>query len=576
MTVRERSLLAVGLLVLAILGLGLLSSPPAPGVATSTEPPPALEDTALRYGVVGAILTLDPLYATDPAERDAVALLFRGLTRPRAGAGLEPDLAESWEVADGGRTWTFTLRADVRWHDGVPVTADDVLFTVLSLQHPDYDGPVGGPWRDVIVERVAPLVVRFRLGTPLASFLTATTQPIVPAHVLMAVPVAERRFTGFGREPIGNGPFHLVALDESGARLERFGPRPGGSPTLSWADPLATLPPPTPAATPAGPPRPLLDAFELRTFATAEEAAEAFRDGRIDAVGGLSPALTAELASIAGVRRVAYPTTVVTAVVFNLRGATSPFRDPRVRRALLAAIDRSGLVADVLGDAGIVAETPISPASAFHDPAAAPPVAHDPAAAAALLETAGWSRQPDGWRVPKGRAALTFVVDTLDRETNAALNATATRVVADWMAFGLVPMLEAHGATELVEDRLLANEFDVAVVEINLGLDPDLFPLLSSGQALRGGTNVAGYQSKKLDELLLAARDSADAETRRRRFAALESVLGTELPFLTLHFGERVELFRGNVLGPMPHEIVAPAERFWDVLAWRRAGAADP
>src|SRR3990170_4420849 len=193
MTVRERGLLAAGLLLLAVIGLGLVSRAPVPSVVVgSAEPTPSIPDTALREGVVGRIETLDPLYATDPAERDVIALLFRGLTRLGAGAAIEPDLAAGWEIADGGRTWTFTLREDVRWHDGRPVTADDVAFTVLSLQHPDYDGPFAGPWRDVIVERLGPFAVRFRLREPLASFLAATTQPLVPAPRRPPGPPARR------------------------------------------------------------------------------------------------------------------------------------------------------------------------------------------------------------------------------------------------------------------------------------------------------------------------------------------------------------------------------------------------
>ena len=577
MTVRERGLLAAGLLLLAVIGLGLVSRAPAPSVVVgSAEPTPSIPDTALREGVVGRIETLDPLYATDPAERDVIALLFRGLTRLGAGAAIEPDLAAGWEIADGGRTWTFTLREDVRWHDGRPVTADDVAFTVLSLQHPDYDGPFAGPWRDVIVERLGPFAVRFRLREPLASFLAATTQPIVPAHLLAAIPVAERRFTAFGREPVGSGPFRLASLDDAAARLVRFGPPLGGPRDLPPDDPLATLPPPTPASPPAGPPRPLLDALELRVFATPDEAAAAFRAGELDALGGLPTVLTAELAALPGVRRVVYPTTVVTAVVFNLRSAASPFRDPRARRALLMSIDRDAIVSAVLDGAGIVAETPISPVSPFHDPSAAPAVAHDTAAAARLLKAAGWTRGTAGWRQPKGTAVVAFTVDTLDTATNPTLNAVAARVVADWTAFGLQPTLQGYGAAQLVEGRLLVDEFEVAVVEINLGLDPDLFPLLASSQAVQGGTNVAGYQSTKLDALLAAARDQADPETRRTRFAALEARLAEELPFLTLHFGERVELLRERVEGPSTREISASSERFWDVLAWHLAGTPDP
>jgi peptide/nickel transport system substrate-binding protein len=240
------------------------------------------------------------------------------------------------------------------------------------------------------------------------------------------------------------------------------------------------------------------------------------------------------------------------------------------------SIDRDAIVSAILDGAGIVAETPISPASPFRDASSAPAVAHDPETAAGLLKAAGWTRGTAGWRQPKDKAVATFTVDTLDTATNPTLNAVATRVVADWTAFGLQPTLQGYGAAQLVEGRLLVDEFEVAVIEINLGLDPDLFPLLASSQAVQGGTNVAGYQSTKLDALLAAARDQADPETRRTRFAALEARLAEELPFLTLHFGQRVELLRERVQGPSAREISASSERFWDVLAWHLAGTPDP
>ena len=575
MTRFERGILAVAMILLAVLGVGLLAAAPGASDGTPSETPSSPPGDALREGVVGRIATLDPLYATDPAERDAIALIFRGLTRLGPDGSIVPDLAASWELAANGRSWTFRLRDDVRWEDGRPVTADDVAFTVLTLQHPDYDGPFGGPWRGVVVDRLDRLTVRFRLSEPLASFLVATTQPIVPAHLLATIPVAERRRTAFGLEPVGSGPFRLVALDDVVARFERSGPAPGGGTPSLPDDPLATLPPPTPAATPPGPPRPLLGAIELRLYETAEEAAAAFRAGQVDAVGGLPAQLSADLATVPGVRRVVYPTTTVTAVVFNLRPASSPFRDARVRRAILEAIDRPAIVARVLDRAGTISDVPVPPSSTLAD-RTREQRDHDLAAAAKLLEAAGWRRTGDGWTLPRAEAPVAFTVDTLDEATNPGLHAVAERVVADWAALGLPATLESFGAAELVEGRLLPHEFEVAIIEINLGHDPDLFPVLASSQAAKGGSNIAGYQSLKLDALLRAARLPADLETRRARFAALSALLSEELPFLTLHFGQRIEWVRERVAGPAPRELAAGSDRFWDVLTWRLAGAPDP
>lgn len=560
---------------MAAIGLALVVTAPPPAPSETPAATATMAPDVLRVGTVGKITTLDPLYATDPAELDGAALLFRGLTRLVADGQVEADLAASWTTSVDGQTWTFQLRDDLRWDDGLPLTADDVTFTILTLQHPDYDGPYARAWRDVVVQRLGRYEVQFRLGTPLASFLTATTQPIVPAHMLATVPVAGRRTAAFGTRPVGNGPFRLASLEKDVAHFVRVGPPPGGGPPDLPSDPLATLPPRTAAPTLPGLPRPELGAIDLFTYATAAEAADAFRAGDLDALGGLPASVTTGLAGLPGVRRIVYPSRVLTAVVFNLRDAASPYRDVRARRGLLAAIDRHDIVSTVLGGAGIVSDIPIPPSSPLRDPATAVPSAYDPAAAAGSLAAAGWKQSGGRW-TPSGGGPTTLDVVTLDAVTNPTLAAVAAQVVSDWAAIGVVAKITGLSASELVQGRLLPHEFDVAIIDINLGDDPDLFPLLASSQAALGGVNLAGYQSAELDALLTEARRPADEATRLARFAKLGAALAKDVPFLTLHFARRVELVRDVLQGPASREIGAGAERFWDVLTWRLAGSSAP
>ncbi|HVQ21866.1 MAG TPA: ABC transporter substrate-binding protein, partial [Candidatus Saccharimonadia bacterium] len=118
MNIRERGILAAAAIVLAVIAGVLIISGPAAGPAAGPTPSTMTAERILRVGTVGRITTLDPLYATDPAERDAIALLFRGLTRLGPAGTIQPDLATAWQVSPDGRTWTFDLRDDVRWHDG--------------------------------------------------------------------------------------------------------------------------------------------------------------------------------------------------------------------------------------------------------------------------------------------------------------------------------------------------------------------------------------------------------------------------------------------------------------------------
>ena len=205
--------------------------------------------------MVGHATSVSPLAAHSQADRDLVALVFSGLVRNGPDGMIVPDLARRWTVDSTGAIWTFELRPDARWQDGEPVTAEDVAFTIRTLQDPSYAGPAAGSWQDVTVKADGALTVVFTLSTPLGGFLEAATQPIAPAHILGGVPVDQLATDPFNRQPIGSGPFALVSLTDSAAEL-----RPAAS-LLEAAGPAvvapATVPDslttPAPTARPAGP-----------------------------------------------------------------------------------------------------------------------------------------------------------------------------------------------------------------------------------------------------------------------------------------------------------------------------------
>src|SRR5688572_13014582 len=156
--------LVAGLIGVPALQLSSSSSPAA------TAPPgdnaPAADARPYIEGTLGTAVSVTPLTARTQVDRDLVALLFSGLMRNGPGGTIVPDLAERWSVDKTGKTWTVDLRDDARWHDGEPVTADDVLFTIRSLQDPAYTGPSSTSWSEVDVTASGPQRVVFSLQTP--------------------------------------------------------------------------------------------------------------------------------------------------------------------------------------------------------------------------------------------------------------------------------------------------------------------------------------------------------------------------------------------------------------------------
>jgi peptide/nickel transport system substrate-binding protein len=570
MKVLDRAVVLSGLLVLALIGAALVGVPSgnpssllAPGDGTGAR------QVVLREGVLGQVRTLDPLFARNQAERDIDALLFRGLTRLGPAGAIVPDLARSWQVAPNGRVYTFYLRDDAVWHDGAPVTADDVVFTIRTLQHPQYTGAGGAPWSGVNVDRLDRLIVRFRLPSAPGGFLLLAAQPVVPSHLLAGTPIDQLETSGFGQQPVGSGPYRLESLGPAGAELVAA---PAHRDVASApANPLSGQ-----GAASSGDPdsnvRPAVDRYRFRFFSDPSALVAAFRAREIDAVGGLPVETAASLLSDPGTRAIRYPRTVLTTVLLNIRPQqTTGFRDPRVRRALLMSIDRQRMLEELLRGRGRLAETPISPASFAYDAKAAGSVPYDPAGAARLLQAVGWKKVGGFWVRPPAKTPFVFELSALEPSANPLAHAVARQVVADWTTLGLQAQLKTYPRETLVEDKLLAGRYTSTVVDVNLGLDPDLYPVLGSAQALAGGTNLAGYQSRRMDALLQAARTYAPPATRKERFKTLQRSLATELPILPLFFGDYLFVVRSTLVGPSSREIAAPSDRYWDVLAWRLA-----
>lgn len=402
---RTDSFVAGTLVVLLVILAGLVGAPALIPAASTTAAPSAssgaFTSRPYREGVLGHPVSVSPLSARTQADRDLVSLVYSGLVRNGPAGTLVPDLAERWSVDASGAVWTFQLRDDAVWHDGEPVTSKDVAFTIGVLQDPSYTGPAAGSWNGVSVRTVGTRTVIFTLATPLGGFLQAATQPIAPSHLLAQVPIAGLPDDPLGRQPIGSGPFAVANLTNASAELiPAVTLLPVGSPSAEPVpranDSLAT---PPPADRPSRP-IPYLTGIEFRYFDDPGTLADAYRQGSLDAVSGLSPAVEQELASANGSRVLRYPGSTLTAVLLNLRPGHPEFSDPAVRTALLEAIDRPRLIADVFAMAADTASGPIPPASTLFDPPADPPVPYDIGAARAALKKAGWTSAADGWHLP--------------------------------------------------------------------------------------------------------------------------------------------------------------------------------
>ncbi|HEX2754020.1 MAG TPA: ABC transporter substrate-binding protein [Candidatus Limnocylindrales bacterium] len=570
----DRVVIAGLVLVLAIVAIAIggpaLAPKPAPE-PTSAGPSSAAPEP-YREGVLSRPTNVNPLAARTQADRDLVALVFEGLVARTADDKPTPALARSWTSTATGDAWTFELGPDRFWQDGEPVTADDVVFTIETLQDPDYHGPGSGSWAGITVSAVDAATVRFELATPIGGFLELATQPIVPRHLLGDTAPGAMADAAFGKEPIGSGPYTVAELDRDHAVLERAPdattpPTGGGASPAPAGDPLAT-PVPTHRADDL---QVGLARLEFRFFDDADSLATAFRNGELDVVSGLDPAAAEALAATPGARAIRNPSTTLAAVVLNLHPTEEAFADPRTRLALLEAVDRARLVGVVYGGAAVLADGLIPPSSWAFDTAASPPIGRDLKAAAKSLTAAGWTKAKDGWHHGGAKEARTIQLLVPNRTANPILFAAGSQIAADWTALGFTVSIVEEDPAIIATDHLRTGDFEAALVDIAIGHDPDLYALLASSQIRTGGANLIGLQDPLLDDLLEKARKPAADKARLAAYKALQERLAGGTYLLPMAWPNKVVVVAERVVGPAVREVADGSERFGDVLTWRLA-----
>jgi peptide/nickel transport system substrate-binding protein len=495
--------------LLALLTIILLAAILTSTVREVVAPPPPTRGGTYVEAVVGLPRAINPLLSfSGDLDRDLTGLIFQGLVALDARGEPRPALAGSWEISPDQRDITFRLRQGVRWHDGAPFTAADVIFTVGVLQS-DAFAESGQPastylsqlWRNVTVEQIDPYTVRFRLQQPLASFLAENTIGILPSHLWNDVPIAELSQSLLNLQPVGTGPWRLASLNALGARLEPNPYHAGAAPYL--------------------------EAIEFRFFPDYASAFAAFQAGEVD---GVSRVLHQDMAAAQASKNMEVltaPLAGATYVYLNLDNPAAPFlADSQVRQALMLALDRSKLIDRALNGQGVPADGPFMPGTWSYAPGQ--PRASDPARAAELLAAAGWTDSDrDGVRDNEG-VDLAF---ELLGDNEVLLQELAEQ----WRQVGVLATPRLVSLASLAGDYLSPRTFQAAVTHWQLSGDPDPYPLWHSTQ-IDSGQNYTGWRNEEADLLLEQGRSVNDPGRRMQLYSEFQRIFGQELPALPLYF----------------------------------------
>ncbi len=562
----------VGAIALGAVGIGIFrngtpNTPSTPVVQVNNRGTPAIVPSPTpvkvkvpirggRYteAIVGGVpVAVNPLLPNTDAN--ITGLVFSGLTRIDGQGNVYGDLADKIDLDPEGKIYTFHIRDGATWHDGQPVTPDDVLFTIRLIQDPNYpgDATLADLWRTVTVDLPGGNQVRFTLKDRYSPFIGLTTLGLLPKHLLGGIKAEELPDQAFNLAPIGTGAYRFVNLDRTAPAV-----------TLTLYPQHYEVKTETAY---------FIQELRFQYYPSYDVALEAAKQSKASGVLGLAeipiPSLNQTSVAVNGQKGQSwnfygYDIAAYTALLMNNQSPI--FSDRAVRQAVGYAIDRKGLVKAIFNDLATPGDGPILPKTWAYKPEDAKHP-YDPAQAKKTLEDAGWKAKAAGQPREKDGVKLTFTLLT----NGTAQRPEVAQMVADQLravGFDVQVNKIALSAFDLQRTYLEPRNYDAVIFGYkDLLSDPDPYPLWHSTQA-GSGYNFTDFRDSDADQQLENGRRATNPNERKLLYGQFQDVFASEVPAVVLYYPRYVVAMSDAVQGVTPDTINSVSDRFRNIGRW--------
>lgn len=545
---RWQLLIAVGGFILVVgLLIGQTSDP-------TVAPPEPVAGGVYQEALIGSIIRLNPLLDSyNQVDRDINRLLYNGLVRFDLRGIPEPDLAESWAISADATLYTLTLREDAFWHDGEPVTSDDIIYTFSKFQDGDYPGPTDlkALWDDVNIIRLDERRVQFQLPEPFAPFLDYLTVGLVPDHLLRGVSAGELIAHPFNLDPIGTGPF----------AFDRFLTQDGAIQGVSLVANDAYFSQ-----------RPFLERVEFRLFSNSTAALEAYLGGEVQGIGRIDADTLTQVLESPQLNLHTARLPEFGLVFINLKHPEKTFlADKSFRQAMLLAVNRQWIINQSLGGQGLIPSGPILPFTwAYAD--GLEPFHFDPERAGTILDSMGWKLPtgaiPNTPEYQRGQDEVQLSIE-LTHPEDPFYRETANNLKASWEAIGIKTELNPVSSEELLEAYLEPRTFEAVLTDLNTSRfpDPDPYPFWHDSQT-ETGQNYSGFEDRNISIWLEQARITPDRSRRAELYRNFQYRFQDQIPALLIYYHVFNYAIDGQVQGVSIGPLIDPSDRFNKITDW--------
>ena len=516
-------LTCVALLGLAVTACGPKEPGRAPAGSAATTP--AYGDILVE-GSIGDASNLIPLLASDSTSHEIAGLIFNGLIKYDKDIRIVGDLAESWEISKDGLVITFHLRKGVRWHDGRPFTAADVLYTYQVTVDPKTPTAYAGDFLKVKkAEVLDDWTFRATYDKPFAPALMSWSVGILPKHLLAGKEITT---SPLGRRPIGTGSYKFKEW-VTGQKIV----------LVSNPDYFEG--------------RPYIDGYIMRIIPDTATMFLELRANGIDRMGLTPLQYTRQTENNLfreNFNKYRYLSFAYTYMGYNLKNPL--FVDKRVRQAIAHAVNRVEMIDGVLLGLGKPATGPYKPGTWAYNPNVRD-YPYDPAKAKALLAEAGWKDlNGDGVLEKEGRPFAFEIITNQGNEIRAKCAEIIQRRLAE---VGIQVKIRVVEWAAFVKDFINKRKFDATILGWTIPMEPDLYDVWHSSKTGPEELNFISYKNGEVDALIEKGRETFDQSVRKRCYDRIQEILAEEQPYLFLYVPDALPIiharFRGVEVAPL-------------------------
>jgi len=484
----------------------------------------------LHEGVVGAPRFINPVLAQSQADLDLTRLVFSPLLTVDRDGSVNYILAENVDVSDDSLRYTLSLQRGISFEDGEILDADDVIFTIESIQDLLIKSPLATKWQGVSVEKIDQYTVAFNLARPFADFVYNLEIGILPSHIWANVAPETFIFDTHNTDPVGSGPYSIsdIAINNDGVPKRYSLKRRESSLQAGYIEHI------------------IVDFFENENI-----LAQALIKKDVDSAYGIDPSNIDRISESKDIYSATLPR--VFALFFNQSNQTI-FKSENVRNAINMSINKEQLVDQVFSGYASPIDSPLGKQQSVS--------VFNIQKAQQLLQQDGWRRDSDGWYVKTNGTTTIPLEFSISIPNIEDMKRVAEYIQQDLAQNGIKVTLRGYDQGNFNQDVLRPREYESMLFGYEIEKPTDLYALWHSSQISDPGLNISIFKDTRVDALLNELRSSKNPDLE-----TLDSAIVEKIPAVFLYAPSYIYVLPENVHSSS-FSIVQSSDRFNTLSDW--------